>query len=169
MNTTTTPNRAEKVTPKISLKNILCATDFSSTSSKALGYAAAIARSQASKLYLVHVLPEQVLLELPLEPLPDSMDRGLVEATHKMDSLLAEKWLAGIEHEEIVKHGLIQHVIADLIDKKQINLLVLGTHGRGGLNKILLGSTVEQLFRSALCPVLTVGAWYLARVPSIWS
>ena len=81
MNTTITPDRAEKVTPKISLKNILCATDFSSESSKALGYAAAIARSQAGKLYLVHVLPEEVLLELPLETLPDSMDRELVEAS----------------------------------------------------------------------------------------
>jgi nucleotide-binding universal stress UspA family protein len=68
------------------------------------------------------------------------------------------KYLMGLPHEDIVERGPIQEVITDLIRWNNIDLLVLGTHGRGGLNKFLLGSVAEELFRTATCPVLTVGA-----------
>lgn len=149
-----------KTTPStsISFKSILCATDFSKVATKALAYAASIARAHHAKLHVVHVLPEEAPPQIPLEPLPASMDRSYVEAQANMHLLDQEKSLLDLPHEDILERGPIEEVIADLIRRNNIDLLVLGTHGRGGLNKFLLGSVAEELFRTASCPVLTVGA-----------
>src|ERR1035441_1517166 len=79
-------------------------------------------------------------------------------AVGRMKCRIKGKYLMGLPHEDIVERGPIQEVITDLIRWNNIDLLVLGTHGRGGLNKFLLGSVAEELFRTATCPVLTVGA-----------
>ena len=144
--------------PPVLFKSILCATDFSEVATKALRYAACIARTHCAKLHIVHVLPAEAPPQIPMEPLPASLDRGYVEAEANMQALGTGKFLLGLPHEDIVERGPIQEVIADLIRRNNIDLLVLGTHGRGGLNKFLLGSVAEELFRIATCPVLTVGA-----------
>ncbi len=142
----------------ISFKTILCATDFSTVANKALAYAAAIARTHNAKLHIVHVLRAEAPMPIPLEPLPASLDQDRVEAERKMRFLKEEKCLLGLPHEDIVERGPIQEVTSDFIRRNRIDLLVLGTHGRRGLNKFLLGSVAEELFRVATCPVLTVGA-----------
>ncbi len=143
--------------PPVLFKNILCATDFSEVASKALTYAASIARTHDAKLHIVHVLPAEAPPQVPMEPLPASLDRSYVEAEANMQALGTGKFLLGLPHEDIVERGPIREVITDLIRRNNIDLLVLGTHGRGGLNKFLLGSVAEELFRAATCPVLTVG------------
>ena len=65
--------------------------------------------------------------------------------------------LKGVEHEVVIGEGNIWEVISNLIKQKEIDLIVLGTRGRTGLEKALLGSGAEQILRQALCPVLTVG------------
>ena len=95
---------------------------------------------------------------IPLEPLSASLDRDRVDAERNMRFLKEEKCLLGLPHEDIVERGPIQEVTSDFIHRNRIDLLVLGTHGRRGLNKFLLGSVAEELFRVATCPVLTVGA-----------
>ena len=97
-------------------------------------------------------------MPIPLDPLPASLDRDLLEAESNMQILGKENYLLDLPHEDIVERGPVQEVIADLIRRNNIDLLVLGTHGRGGLKKFLLGSVAEELFRIATCPVLTVGA-----------
>lgn len=144
--------------PPVLFKSILFATDFSEVATKALTYAAGIARTHCAKLRIVHVLPAEAPPQIPMEPLPASLDRGYVEAEANMQALGTGKFLLGLPHEDIVERGPIQEVIADLIRRNNIHLLVLGTHGRGGLNKFLLGSVAEELFRTATSPVLTVGA-----------
>jgi len=62
-----------------------------------------------------------------------------------------------VPHEEILRRGEMWDVIADIIEKKNIDLVVAGTHGRQGLKKVLLGSAAERIFRQAHCPVLTIG------------
>jgi nucleotide-binding universal stress UspA family protein len=141
----------------ISFKSILCATDFSGVAKTALAYAASIARTHHAKLYVVHVLPDEAPLPIPSDPLPASLARDRSEAESNMRILGKEHCLVDLPHEDIVERGPTQEVIADLIRQKGIDLLVLGTHGRSGLNKLLLGSVAEELFRIAACPVLTVG------------
>src|ERR1035441_2158998 len=128
----------------ISFKSILCATDFSEVAKGALGYAASIARTHSAKLRIVHVLPEESPMAIPTEALPASLERDRSEAESKMQILGKEKCLLGLPHEDIVERGPIQEVMADLIRRNNIDLLVLGTHGRGGLNKFLLGSVAEE-------------------------
>src|SRR5207245_11423834 len=65
--------------------------------------------------------------------------------------------LQGIEHEVVIGEGNIWEVVSKLINEKEIDLVVLGTRGRTGLGKTILGSVAEQILRQSPCPVLTVG------------
>ncbi len=141
----------------VALKNILLTTDFSVVSRKAVPYAAAIARSHGSKIYLVHVIVPEPRTFIPIEPLPADLDYRRAKAELDLKNFVGADSLADISHEVLLKHGPIWDVVSALIQQDEIDLLVLGTHGRGGLKKFFLGSVAEELFRLASCPVLTVG------------
>jgi nucleotide-binding universal stress UspA family protein len=140
----------------VTFKNILLATDFSETSRKAVPYAAAIASRYGSKVYLAHVLPARPRTSVPVEPLPGEVLRERLNAELEMESFL-KNLLADVPHYLRLERGPIWDALSELIQRDEIDLLVLGTHGRGGLKKVLLGSVAEELFRLASCPVLTVG------------
>jgi nucleotide-binding universal stress UspA family protein len=141
----------------ITFKNILLATDFSEVSRKAVPYAAAIASRFGSKIYLVHVIPPEARMPVPMEHLPAQLDRSRLNAERDMKAFLRGDSLGDIPHEVLLEEGPIWDVLSELIQRDEIDLLVLGTHGRGGLKKVILGSVAEELFRLASCPVLTVG------------
>jgi nucleotide-binding universal stress UspA family protein len=144
-----------QVTQGISLKNILLATDFSQFSEYALRYAVGIARSHGSKVYAVHVVsPEKPAALYPEPALPQ---RTHAETEREMKNFVGWEPLAQIPHEVLLEEGSIWNVIYRIIRERDIDLLVLGTHGRGGIRKIVLGSAAEELFRLAWCPVLTIG------------
>jgi len=142
---------------KATFDNILLATDFSEVSRKALPYAAAIAAIYGSKLYLVHVIPPEPRWPIPIEPEPPELQRDWADAELAMKALVAVDLVKSTRHELVLERGPIEDVVSDLMQRHEIDLLVLGTHGRGGLKKLILGSVAEQLFRLASCPVLTVG------------
>lgn len=150
------------VETSITLTNVLCATDFSEVSKKALLYAAAIAHSHRARLNILHVLPADARMPIPVESFPSDLDREWQEAKSNLRVIENEGLPPGLEHEAMLERGPILGVISDLIRSKKIDLLVLGTHGRSGMNKFLLGSVAEELFRVSSCPVLTVGM----QVPS---
>ena len=141
----------------VAFKNILLATDFSEASAKTIPYAAAIASRYGSKVYLVHVIPPEPKLGIPLEPLPPELDRDRSDSALAMKTLASADPLKEIPHEVLLEEGPIRDVLSELIRRNEIDLLVLGTHGRGGLKKVILGSVAEELFRQAPCPVLTIG------------
>jgi nucleotide-binding universal stress UspA family protein len=137
------------------LKNILFPTDFSSAANGALPYAAEIARRYGAKLYTVHVLPSDTYAMTPPETWPTSVEGAMREAKQQACELLSH--LEGVEAEVLVRSGDVQMVIEDVIERFRIDLVVLGTHGRTGWGKVLLGSVAETIFRQAACPVITVG------------
>ena len=141
----------------VSFKNILLATDFSAVSKNALAYAAMIAGGHDSKIYLVHVIPPRARTAIPIEPLPPELNTEHLDAELAMQTFARGDELKGVRHEELLERGPIWDVLSELMQSDAIDLLVLGTHGRGGLKKIILGSVAEELFRLAVCPVLTVG------------
>jgi len=148
----------ESVTFKnVVFKNILLATDFSEVARKALPYAAAIAAGDDSKLYLVHVVPPEPRWPITIEPEPPEARSEWLDAELAMKALVAADLVKTTRHEVLLERGPIGDVLLDLMQRKDVDLLVLGTHGRGGLRKLILGSVAEQLFRLASCPVLTVG------------
>ena len=141
----------------VSFKNILFATDFSEVSRKAAAYAGAIASRYGSKIYLVHVISPEARMPIPIEPLPVELDYGRQKAEFEMKTFLSRNPLGDLPHKVLLEEGPIWEVLSELIQRDEIDLLVLGTHGRGGLKKVILGSVAVELFRLASCPVLTVG------------
>jgi nucleotide-binding universal stress UspA family protein len=137
----------------VSFKNILLATDFSGASEKAFNCATAIARRHGSKIYLVHViLPESASF---IPELPGDWPRR--DAKREMETLASRSELAQIPHETVLRTGSVWSVLSVVIQEQHIDLIVLGTHGRGGFKKLVLGSVAEEVLRRAACPVITVG------------
>jgi len=141
----------------VTFKNILLATDFSEVSRKTVPYAAALARRYGSKLYLVHVVPPEPRTPIPIEPLPSELDYRRENAELRMKDFLREDSLGDLPHEVLLDRGPVCGALSELIQRDEIELLVIGTHGRLGLKKVILGSVAEELFRVASCPVLTIG------------
>ncbi|MGA9041420.1 MAG: universal stress protein [Terriglobales bacterium] len=141
----------------VTFKNILVATDFSDASKHALQCAAAITESNEGKLFLLHAVPPEPRLPVPLDPLPVSADRELSEAKLTLEKVVSAEPLGHLHPEEILVRGPVGEVVLDAIQREKVDLLVLGTHGRTGFKKLILGSVAEELFRRASCPVLTVG------------
>ena len=148
----------EKIGTEVAIKNVLFATDFSDVSEAALPYVTALSLRYGSTVHVVHVLPDVGLLR-PGAPDP-AMFGAIYEEVHsgaqeKIQQLA--KRLKGFPHKTYVRHGEVIDVVKRIVEEQQIDLLVLGTHGRTGLGKLLMGSVAEQIFRQANCPVLTVG------------
>lgn len=141
----------------ISLHAILLATDLSQCSEKALTHAAAIARHYGSKLYLMHVVsPLPYALAGP-DPVALAHDLALRDLRDVERRLMVAGAVAGVDHAVIVMDGDVWEAIAWVATQKKVGLVVIGTHGRTGIAKVMLGSRAEQIFRNASCPVLTVG------------
>ena len=142
------------VTPtRISLQNILLATDFSSCSEIALSYALGMSRRYGATLHTVSVVPQEISDDV-YPPDPFYLRHS---AENKMANLVKPDPFQGIKHHELVKEGFISEALSELIDRLEIDLIVLGTHGRGGIKKLVLGSVAEEIADCAYCPVLTVG------------
>lgn len=139
--------------PTVSFKKILLATDFSDESEKAFNYATAVARLHGSSIYIVHVIPPDFTSFIPQPP----SDWVRHEAEREMEILESRSELQPIAHETVLRTGSVWNVVASVIHEQDIDLMVLGTHGRGGFKKLFLGSVAEEVVRRAECPVITVG------------
>lgn len=140
----------------LQVMNILVLADFSPCSKKALLYAVNIARLHKSKLTLLHVVPPR--LGPPQLPRHDEAFRAALSEMKKLQAdLLSEGLLRGIPHQSLVRRGKNWNVISRILRLQSTDLIVMGTHGKTGLKKLILGSFAEDVFRQASCPVLTVG------------
>lgn len=142
------------VTPtRISLQNILLATDFSACSETALSYALGMSRRYGATLHTVSVVPPEISDDV-YPPDPFYLKHS---AEKKMANLVKPDLFQGIKHHELVKEGFILPALSELIGRLEIDLIVLGTHGREGIKNLVLGSVAEEVADFAYCPVLTVG------------
>jgi nucleotide-binding universal stress UspA family protein len=145
-----------------SIRTILHPTDFSERSDWAFELACALARDHGSRLVIVHVAPSQVTVygEMVLATPSELTFKEL------KDRLLRLKGpdLVFVEHrlEEGDPAGEILRVVRDT----HCDLIVMGTHGRRGLSRLLLGSVAEQVMRKAPCPVVTVKTPIAEPVPT---
>jgi nucleotide-binding universal stress UspA family protein len=144
----------------IEIRRILCPIDFSDYSRRALDHAIAIARWYESKITAVHVFspaPATVYGPGPVvfEPVVlTGVDREeLIAATKRF---VEAESAPGIPIETIVREGNIAKEILAQAADSDADLLVIGTHGRSGFERLLLGSVTEKVLRRAACPVLTV-------------
>jgi nucleotide-binding universal stress UspA family protein len=141
----------------VGFKQVLIATDFSDASQGALDYAVAIARRYSSALSVVHAIPPDPREPIPIYPAPRELDRDRLEAEQQMKQLGEKAGIHDLNHHLLLEQGLVWDVLAEVIQRENVDLLVLGTHGRGGLKKLALGSVAEEVLRLAPYPVLTIG------------
>jgi nucleotide-binding universal stress UspA family protein len=140
------------------VKRIVCPTDFSDAAAPAERLAAALARSLGAEVVLLHVASESPLWR---ETLGTAQVRAVFEAQRKWAAdALAERAVVlageGVGARGLVKVGVAWQEIVRVAADEHADMIVMGTHGRSGLDRLLLGSVTERVVRRAPCPVLTV-------------
>jgi glycine betaine transporter len=140
----------------MSVQHILVPVDFSPYSDQAITYAMALAGKLQARVTLLHVIHE-----IPIgvgdmaTALPYSYMQELeAEVQRSLEEQLKGVQRAGIRGDIMVLHGVPFQTIVDVAREQQIDLIIMGTHGRTGLSHVLLGSVAEKVVRLAHCPVL---------------
>lgn len=145
------------------LKAILVATDFSEASNVAVMYGRALAEAFHASLHVLHVLDDATLRGVvgegyigPAPTFPEREQAIEQEARDELDSLFskAERDKLNV-HLTVITGAAITEILRYAVEH-QIDLVVMGTRGRGGLSHLLLGSVAEEVLRKSPCPVLVV-------------
>ena len=158
MNNATEPQRSAAT---LQVRSILLPTDFSGCANYALPYAATIARATGASIVCLHVIEPVVPavgytgLTEPL-PLADISDQLEESAEKKLPRLAESDEVADLNIEEVIVHGDAAAEIVRVANEREVDLIVISSHGRAGLGRILFGSTAEAVVRHASCPVLVV-------------
>lgn len=157
---------------RITLRTILFPTDFSPASSAALPFALSLAKIYGSTLLLAHALPAETHLKVVPDCVPEEDDADWQRAREKLEACTHDPLIGDTRCRALLDRGDLSSVIPEMIQEHRIDLVVLGTHGRRGVSKLVLGSGAERIYRSAICPVLTIGPkaqkagaeWSLRRI-----
>jgi nucleotide-binding universal stress UspA family protein len=141
---------------RVTLNNILYLTDFSEPSEAALPFATAIAREYGAKVFAFHVLIPAAYVYTTPELTAVGIQAQEEAALQSMKHVEAE--LVGVPHETVVERDAsIWPSLEQAVKDYNADLIVLGTHGRTGAEKLLLGSVAEEVFRRSRVPVMTIG------------
>jgi universal stress protein A len=146
----------------MTVHHILVPIDFSPYAEQALDYAMALAQKLQARVTLLHVIQPPLVAGADMSVWPSSTFLQDLEATIRgdLEGYLARLTAAGLTGEMVVIHGVPFQQILDTAKARQVDLIILGTHGRTGLAHVLLGSVAEKVARLAPCPVL------IARQPA---
>jgi nucleotide-binding universal stress UspA family protein len=140
----------EKSFPKAQFRRILVTTDFSEGTSDALNYAFSVAQENQSKVTLLHVLHEAAD---PAVKYRDSVVEGVRKQLEDLIPAEARNWCDIVSR---VETGVPYRVIQRTLEDEKVDLLVMNIHGKGMLDRALLGSTAERVVRVAACPVMMI-------------
>jgi len=138
---------------------IVVPTDFSACAEEAWGLAQRLSRALGSELVLAHVLVETPLYDEG--PFTMERTRKVYEAARQWAEETIEHWASaardkGLKVRTVLRTGVPHREIVALATDERADLVLIGTHGRGGLDRALLGSVADRVVRLAPCPVLTV-------------
>jgi nucleotide-binding universal stress UspA family protein len=148
------------------IQTILVATDFSDASAPATAYAISLARALNARLSIMHVVPDEdvrvitaIRGYLQSEVTPETLvDIFYTEAAKRLATLVEEAQATDLVHEQLIVTGDPATAIMSWAAAKQVQLIIIGTHGRRGVTRFLMGSVAERVLREALCAVLVVPA-----------
>jgi nucleotide-binding universal stress UspA family protein len=139
----------------VRFRNILFATDFSPAAAQAIPYVKKIAKHYDADLVTLYVRAPIVNPMTEPGTWPTDIEAAKAEDDKHREEVLDT--FAGIRTRALIEEGSIQSCLDAAIEKNHTDLVVIGTRGRTGLGKLLLGSVAEEIFRTVSCPVLTVG------------
>lgn len=140
-------------------KRILYPTDFSEGSAVAIPYVADMAKRYDAKVYVVHVIYDIAkasgwyVPHVSMDEVYKDMEEG---AKKELQRCCAEDMRGYKDIEYIVLKGVPSEEIIRFTEENQIDLVVMGTHGRKGLDRVFFGNTAEKVVKRASCPVMTV-------------
>lgn len=133
-------------------------TDFSESAQNALRYGVSFAREYKAKLLILHVV-ETVAIgyasDLFPMPMADVYREITAHAQNEIQALASEARNRGVDVEDLVVQGKPSAEIVRIAREKEVDMIVLGAHGKGVLDQAIFGSTTERVVRKAPCPVLT--------------
>jgi nucleotide-binding universal stress UspA family protein len=155
----TVPPRAANAPPLAAsgVTRVICATDFSESSSRALSYAASLAQRAGTPLTVVHILELVPDAADVLVPESDAFRAARFEdAKRSMAAAIPAAVRNACTVDEMLLAGKPWREIVRLAAERQAGLIVMGAHGRGVIDRMFFGSTTQQVVRQAPCPVLTV-------------
>ncbi len=142
----------------VGIHNVLIATDFSRCSAQALDIGLKLAKGYAAEAYVVLVIPSDEFMMAGPEAYVAAKDAARRDLENLKVELKSKYSCAeGSDYHLYLLEGDVAQSILNFACEKQIDLIVLGTHGRGGLGKALMGSVAEKVFRRSSAPVLTIG------------
>jgi nucleotide-binding universal stress UspA family protein len=144
----------------IAVDRILCPVDFSDVSRRALEHAAALGRRQGARVVAVHVAPAVATAPVAPAPVPGAAVAPSPEErrtrARELEELASSIRASGGEVEARSREGDVVRSVLDEAESLGADLIVMGTHGKGGFERLVLGSVAEKVVRKAPCPVLTV-------------
>jgi len=153
------------------IKKILLPIDFSDASTTLLQYGVYLAEKYDARLFIVFVMEDPIILagfsypnysELPITDIPyNQLEEDLTtNARDRMENFLDKNMTSeGVAYQSTILFGHVAEEIIDYADRETIDLIVIGTHGFKGLNRMLLGSVAEKVVKLAPCPVMTINAY----------
>ena len=158
------PNQKTEVhlgTSPLAVKEILAATDFSEEATLAVKVAARLTKQFGCKLHVLHAVAPQVFVS-GVTPVIQRLDvENAQKRLHEYCARIAQLRLT--KHDEVVLPEPATEAIAAVAEQKRVDLVVVGSSGRSGVGKLVLGSVAEAAIRSLHCPVLVVGPNCLVR------
>lgn len=134
-------------------QDLLLATDGSDGSHQATDHAIELADQLGATLHIVSVSEEGPHSAEKRDAMRSDLEDEAVAAVEEAEQVASER---GIETTTTVRHGVAQEEIVDVADVNAIDLIVMGTHGRTGLDHLVVGSVAEEVVRNAPVPVVTV-------------
>ena len=148
------------------IKKILCPIDFSEYSNEAMTYALQLAEANKSNIHLLHVIPQMNYYDWNVTGMyalisEDTFKKEKEETIKKMDALITDvktklptvEITFSIDEPNTITNEISDHILA-VAKEKEVNLIVMGSHGRRGLNRLLMGSIAESVMRHAHCGVM---------------
>src|SRR6266853_628386 len=144
----------------INIERILCPVDFSEFSIGAYRYASSLAQQYGARLFVQHVVElwgyPYASFVATADVYVQSCRRLLTEGEEELRNFLKSHEQNGIYPECVIRVGMAADCILSLADEQTTSLIVMGTHGRRGFDRLMLGSVTERVIRKAPCPVLAV-------------
>jgi len=142
------------------LKKILCTTDFSEASLEALKYAVSLTRSTQARLILIYVVNQKILsegLNVARVTAPEDLGKEMAdEARRRLKMLIPVEQRDGLDWEATIRSGNPAQEVIRYARENGVDMIVIGTAGHSGIDRMMFGSTAEKVVRGAHCSVLTV-------------
>ncbi|OFV97920.1 MAG: hypothetical protein A3F68_01970 [Acidobacteria bacterium RIFCSPLOWO2_12_FULL_54_10] len=144
---------------RLEIQNILCATDFSECSRNAFRYALRLSRYFQAQLFLQHTVSLSAAAFMEGgngQAMRQALEAARQDARRKMRSFITDGGATPSEVTMVLNDGDIREQLLQSISKEKIDLVIIGTHGRKGVNRLLLGSVAEHVIHESIAPVLVV-------------